>query len=453
MTGTEVDTLLAKADGDAGFLARLIAAPREAAGELGVTLTDDEVATFRTMSADDVRSFAAEYRAATDPEKRRAACLGRDVTGVLGVDVGNAKIKLCWGEAGSPPRLLTRPLPYDDRRAYDRFGDVERGCLEALRELLGEGANRATPSVAVVVTSAGYAYPSYREGVAHVAATLSALLPGTRVSMLSATLEPVPASEAARGDAAVNGPIAFSNPNGGAWLARRLGALGPEGRGLSLDTGGQTTGTVVLDGARVDPAALADPARHVEHRVANGKLAWVGVETTPLEYLAGELTVAGRRRLVIPRGVTFWNVSALLGLLPPERASKLSLFGLLPTRARALRAIADAVNLDLELADEAELVAIARAFHALAIEKLAGELTRALATLRPGGPARAVVFGLGARALARPALELAGVAESHVVLADERIAPEHAEAASCFGAWHLAAELDAGCALPVLGAR
>jgi hypothetical protein len=74
MTGAETDKLLNKADSDGGFLTRLIAAPREAAGELGITLSDDEAATLGAMSADEFRSFAAEYRSAVDPEKRRAAC-------------------------------------------------------------------------------------------------------------------------------------------------------------------------------------------------------------------------------------------------------------------------------------------------------------------------------------------------------------------------------------------
>jgi uncharacterized hydantoinase/oxoprolinase family protein len=355
--------------------------------------------------------------------------------------------------------VLARPLPYDDRRAYERFDDVEQGCRDALRAALDDGAAR--PEVTVVVTSAGYAYPSYRQGVEHVAGVMAALLPDAEVRLLSATLEAVPAREVVRGDAALLGPIAFSNPNGAAVLARRLGALGPEAWGLSLDTGGQTTGTLVLCGNTVDPAALADPARHVEHRVEHGQLAWVGVETTPLEYLASEIEVGGRRREVVPRGVTFSNVASLLGLLPPERARKLALFGLMPGRARALRALADAVNLDLELAGEAELMSLAAAFHERAVERLAAALRRALATVPPASPPgsppglapRAVVFGLGARALAAPALVRAGVAEASIVVGDTLIAPEHAEAASCFGAWHLAAEIAAGRPLPVFGAR
>ncbi len=74
MTGNEVEKLLVKAEGDGAFLGRLLADPGAAASELGVSLSPTEVETLKGMSADDFRSFAAEYRAVTDPDKRRAAC-------------------------------------------------------------------------------------------------------------------------------------------------------------------------------------------------------------------------------------------------------------------------------------------------------------------------------------------------------------------------------------------
>jgi len=74
MTGEQVETLLTKAESDPAFVGRLLTAPRTAAAELGITLDDQEVDTLSKMGADDLRTFIAEYRSATDPEKRRAAC-------------------------------------------------------------------------------------------------------------------------------------------------------------------------------------------------------------------------------------------------------------------------------------------------------------------------------------------------------------------------------------------
>ena len=74
MTGKETETLLDRALGDADFMTRLLADPKAAAKDAGITLTDDDATTIAGMTADDVRTFANEYRAATDPSMRRAAC-------------------------------------------------------------------------------------------------------------------------------------------------------------------------------------------------------------------------------------------------------------------------------------------------------------------------------------------------------------------------------------------
>jgi hypothetical protein len=74
MTGDDVTKILERALADEAFLARLLADPTTAAGAIGVTLSADDAATLRAMSADDFRAFAAEYAASTDPAKRRAAC-------------------------------------------------------------------------------------------------------------------------------------------------------------------------------------------------------------------------------------------------------------------------------------------------------------------------------------------------------------------------------------------
>jgi len=74
MTGKDTETLLDRALGDAAFMKRLVADPKAAASEVGVALADDDAATIAGMTEDDVRTFANEYRSATDPSMRRAAC-------------------------------------------------------------------------------------------------------------------------------------------------------------------------------------------------------------------------------------------------------------------------------------------------------------------------------------------------------------------------------------------
>ncbi|MGE0708202.1 MAG: hypothetical protein AB7N76_01055 [Planctomycetota bacterium] len=74
MTGDQIEQLIAKSEQEPAFLERLIAQPRTAAAEVGVTLEDEEVETFAAMTVEDLEDFAAEYRAAADPDRRRAAC-------------------------------------------------------------------------------------------------------------------------------------------------------------------------------------------------------------------------------------------------------------------------------------------------------------------------------------------------------------------------------------------
>ena len=74
MTGEEVDTLVRKTLADDEFAGRLVADPTSAASELGLSLDDETASILQGMSLDEVRAFAEEYRSATDPDQRRAAC-------------------------------------------------------------------------------------------------------------------------------------------------------------------------------------------------------------------------------------------------------------------------------------------------------------------------------------------------------------------------------------------
>ncbi len=363
---------------------------------------------------------------------------------VLGVDVGNAKIKLCSLRPGATPRWISRPLPYDDRRRYARHADFEAGIPPILAEFLGE---RSPDAVGVVMTS-GYAYPTYAEGAGHLMSLLSGLLPGVPCFALTVDGELAPAASVAERRYAHLDRVPFTNGVGAAHLVRRSGALGHPARGWALDMGGDTTQVMPIVDGIIDPAARDAPEGPVPHRSLHGKFIWVGSQTTPLESLADTVEVAGVRYPVIPRGITFDHVSSLLELLPPERARKLSLFGLHPGRERALRALADALNLDPTMLDEPGLLEAARAFRDRAVARLTAGLERALAAAPPDLPRRAVVYGLGAP-LVHPALLRVGFAASDVLLARDIMPPALADVASVYGAAHRVLETVLERELPV----
>ncbi|MBX3230975.1 MAG: hypothetical protein KIT84_36560 [Labilithrix sp.] len=359
---------------------------------------------------------------------------------VLGVDVGNAKLKLCVAGRGQP-RWMSRPLPYDDRARYRRHRDFEVGVPPLVDEFLGDAKGEI--SLVVVVTSSGYAYPTYREGIVHTMALIARTVPAAECFALAHDGELVSASEIASGSPELLGALTFTNGVGAAVLARRLEWLGASG--LVVDTGGTTSQVAAIVDGEIEPHVKIDRARYLEHRLRSGKAAWIGSQTLPLECLAPEVPVGDRRFPVLPRGVTFDAVVSALDLAPPELATKLSLFGLAPRKESALRAIADSVNLDANMASEEELIGLARHYLELAIDRLAGELRLALAASPAHARERALVFGLGGPWLTAPALRRAGVEE--IALASRWLAPELAEVASCYGACHAGLERLAGRAL------
>lgn len=358
----------------------------------------------------------------------------------LGVDVGNAKVKLCLIDLASFATSWTsRGLPYDGRRGADRRRDFEVGLPAAIAEVV---AGRRVIT-AVAVTSNGYAYAAYDDGARHTAGVLAAALPAVDVRIMTIDGRAIPAAEVER----ERGTVPFTNGVGAAHLARRGDALGAPASGLVIDTGGDTSQVNPVVDGEIDPVAAADPAGPLDHRLRHGKFVWVGSQSTPLEALADEVDVGGRRYPVIPRGVTFDSVASLLGLIPEAEAAKLTLFGLHPGRELALRAIAEAVNLDRTMVGDDALLDVARQLHDRAVGRLAEAVRRARATLPPRAQARAIVFGLGAR-LAAAALRRAGYAEDAIVDGADVVGPERAVIASVYGAAHHAAELALGARLP-----
>lgn len=350
----------------------------------------------------------------------------------LGVDVGNAKLKLCLIHlADRAVRWTSRALPYSAR--HPRHADFEAGLPAVLAEVIGDA--RVVTAVACVTN--GYAYDDYEAGARHTLGVLAAALPETAVHAFGLDGRAVPVGAL---DAAPRGLIPFTNGVGAAHLVRRAG-----GEALVADTGGDTTQVVPVVGGALDPAAAADPAGALDHRLRHGKFTWIGSQSTPLEALADQVEVAGRRYPVIPRGVTFDHVAAVLERLPAALATRLSLFGLHPSRARALAAVAEAVNLDRSMVGDDDLTALARTFHDRAIARLAAAFELARRTVPAHVGARIVVFGLGAW-LAADAAARAGIPtiESGAAL----IGDELATVASVYGAAHRAAELAVGHDLP-----
>lgn len=371
----------------------------------------------------------------------------------LGIDLGNAKIKACFWREGERPEWVSIATPYNARLLYSRREDFVEGLRTALRALRLD----SPPNVAVCVHSSGYSYPRFIEGVHHTAQLLCELLPHTESFLLSGSGECIAAKNVSTMPSEHLIPTVFSNGMGAVHLTRRLASFGSPPSGLVVDTGGSTTAITIIDEGRIDPAALADPALHVVHRLTHGKLLWIGTQSTPLESLADQVPIRlAKENLhvpVVPRGVPFRHVSTLLALIDERRAMRLRLIGSsheYSDRSLALRALADAINLDPTFVDEDALVELARFFYDRAVSKLASAISLAMRTASATAKTRAIVWGQGARGLAIPALERAGFERSRLTLASELLPPDLADVASCFGACHRALEIACKTSLDVL---
>jgi uncharacterized hydantoinase/oxoprolinase family protein len=353
---------------------------------------------------------------------------------VLGVDIGNAKLKLGVG-APQPDsfRWVSRHLPYTPTQAYQRFSDFEQGIPACISDFLSD-LERDRLQAVVFVSSSGYAYPTYHQGVVHSARILKEVFPHLPVFGLNCHLDLIPDSQIREQNQAILDPLCFTNGMGAAWLAMRSGWFGNPASGICLDTGGTTTQACCFVDGSAEPHSCSDPEHYLEHRLRFGKAIWVGTQTTPLEYLATEVPLGCKQYPVIPRGVTMDHVAVVLERLDPVRSKKLSLFGAIPTRSQALRAMADVVNLDHRMASEQELCQVAQFFESQAHKRLEQWLRVALEQHPAACQQRAMLFGLGADWLSQPALEAAGVPRAGIALASEFLPVALAEVASCLGA-------------------
>ncbi len=363
--------------------------------------------------------------------------MAKSRTWALGLDIGNAKLKLFALDEAGNWSAFSAALPWSGRNPYNRKEDFESGIREGLSVLLAE--RNTVPACAVFVLSSGYSYATHADAARHAMRFLSGALPKTNVRALGWDGTCVDSRQIGK----KAGLLACTNGTGAVHLALRIANWPGAKDGLVVDAGGTTTQITPIVNGRIDPAALSNPAKHLEHRARYGKLAWIGSRTTPVESLTQEVCVGARVFPVIPRGVTLHEVVALLGLLPKVREERLRLFHAAPEKASLYRAVADSIGVDPSIISKPELLELARKYLRSAIKRLAQSITQALGTA-PKASSNVLVFGLAARALAVPSLRLVGIDSHKITLAEDALAPELSDLASVYGAAHAALELVLG---------
>lgn len=320
----------------------------------------------------------------------------------LGVEIGNSRIKLvAWTAAG----LRARAFPVPLRGGPPRGQDIADGLVAALADFAVDAGIVPAEIPAAVTFSSQFAYPTFRDALVETARLLRRCLPSSRLAAADGLCDLAEAEEAALDP---GGPLRFAAARtlGIRALAERFGPVD-----LAIDSGSTSTEIVPLGGPGLPEAAN-------EARLTDGRLVWVGLIETPLDYVAR--TAAGYT--VVPRSGRMAAVCGLLGLAGP--------FGMpmIGDRPALETEIAQSVGLDAEILDPDEIARLAWAFYDAAILRIAASIGRvARRELGFGGsgtaPApRAGVLGLGKNALAVPALRHCGI-ETFVDLEGEAGVP------------------------------
>lgn len=354
---------------------------------------------------------------------------------VLGIDLGNAKVKFVALEDGpSGPEAVWGGggIPYSPKLMPDRRADFDGGFPAALgrfliaHALLPEDFDRI-----VVSTSHFFSYPSFEDAHAHTVELLERLFPGADVRLLGSEgrLYTLPEARDLKGAQVVR--FAATKFWGSAYLASKLIS-----HGLSIDTGTTSTDLIPILGGRPDPEAAQDPDRYNLDRLKTQRFVWYGMTATPLDYLAHEAEASGEVWPLYPRVAKTDVLTAILGLAPRDLTETHAYGGEFPSVEAARFQLAQACGLDRRLIPEETLTEIARDLYRRLVDRIASSARKVagLSGLGPLDQAEAAVMGLGRESVARDALLQAGFRAERLVDVEAVLGHELSSVSTAYGA-------------------
>lgn len=354
---------------------------------------------------------------------------------VLGIDLGNAKVKfvvLERGKAGPEAIWGGGGIPYSPKLLPDRRGDFDAGFPAALaRFLIGHALLPEDFDRVVVSTSHFFSYPSFEDAHGHTVELLERLFPETDVRLLGSEGRLYTLAEAR----ALSGPqvVRFAATKfwGSAYLASKLIT-----HGLSIDTGTTSTDLIPILGGRPDPEAAQDPDRYNLDRLKTQRFVWYGMTATPLDYLSHEAEAAGEIWPLYPRVAKTEVLTAILGLAPRDLTEAHAYGGEFPSVEAARFQLAQACGLDLRLIPEETLTEIARDLYRRLVDRIAASVRKVagVSGLGPLEHAEAAVMGLGRESVARDALLQAGFRVDRLVDVEAVLGHELSSVSTAYGA-------------------
>lgn len=325
---------------------------------------------------------------------------------VLGLDLGNAKLKACWIDFQN--QLETAEIRWDSQPipvGSDRPLDFAMFLNLQIRNFLDKHELQvAKISRMVVCCSHSLSYPTYDVSIQHLAEILLKHNYPFPIDIIRADGVLTPVEEIAHLASEKLYAYAFTNFYGSAYLAQKMIQ-----NGLSLDLGTTTLDIIPIKDGEIDPIGLSQPENYLRYRYTHGQIHWLGLTITPLTMLADRIPLGNEVFQVIPRQYRSDLIFALSAEADRALMGKHAYGNHFPSEAAAYKGLSQYVGLDPNLLSRSEIHQIRDYLFEQLLQKVATEI-RAVAEANFEQPDQIelCVFALGESLLLRPALERAG---------------------------------------------
>lgn len=335
----------------------------------------------------------------------------------LGLDIGNAKVKLCWiadpqDLAAATLRWDSLPLPMSANRAQDFKQALP---LQILRFLDQHDLGLQEMEATVVCCSHSLSFAQFADSIYHLASVLQGLFRDRPVFLLRADGQLTPLTAIAELSPAETIGYTFTNFYGSAFLGSRLIR-----NGLSLDLGTTTLDVIPIIEGQIDPQGLVANSSgqnkaqdYLRFRYQQGRIHWLGLTATSLSALAQRVPVGPAIFEIVPRQYKTDLLLALRQTLFSESERQLleqHAYGRqFPDPLRARQQLAQFIGLDASLVSEAELQEIAAYLWEVWIDRLSQAIQQvARQNFKSIDTIEIASFALGEQLLLVPALQRAG---------------------------------------------
>ena len=332
---------------------------------------------------------------------------------ILGLDLGNAKLKLVhleyvsdWSQAHTEWKSV--PLPVTE----DRQSDFAKGLpLHIQLFALVHGLSLTDWDAVVICSSHAYSYTTGDASVVHLIEILKGLFPDTAVFLARADGALTTLEDAGKLSTPALYDYVLTNFLGSAYLGSKLIQ-----NGISIDIGTTTTDLIPIVHSALDPVGLSAKESYLDYRYAHHRIQWYGLTKTPLHMLLSEVELKGNRYQVVPRNYCSDLIFSLLEQTDPELLKAHAYGNLFPTPEQARMRLSQFVGLDQALLTQEDLARIHQELYQ-ALQERVMEAIRTVAQQQFGcEPAELefAVFALGETLLAQPVLKKLGVPETHI---------------------------------------